>query len=132
MKKLMSLFVLVAVIGSISTSGQTTAYKMSERNTAFAQQMQKEFVDNAIRNMETADKMLQLSDLQKDEIVYIHLMYSKRTQILTDNGASAAEINQHTSNMMDMALNDYARVLNDTQKAMLNENREILKSKLLE
>lgn len=128
----MSLLTFITIIGLVNVFAQSVTYKMSERNAAFAQQMQKEFVDHSIQNMEDADKILQLSDAQKDEIVYINLMYAKRTQILTENGASPAEISQHKSNMMEMTLNDYNRVLNESQKTTLAKNREILLTRGIE
>ena len=122
MKKLIFIG-LSLILGLQFAHAQSYDINRTEKNKGYAQQLKQPYIDWAIQTMEDANKMLSLTEEQKDEVVYINLMYAKRMEILADKGTSPENLKQHKTDMVTMAVNDYSRVLNESQQAILNDKK---------
>lgn len=125
MKKLVFISLLVAISTQIAFS-QSYDINRSEKNKNFAQQLDQKYIDWSIKTMEEANTLLSLTDAQQDEIVYINLTFGKRMQILEEKGMAEEEFNNHKKDIISSSINSYERVLTESQKTTLNQNKEAL------
>lgn len=125
MKKIVFITLLFAMSTQIGFS-QSYDINRSEKNKNFAQQVDQKYIDWSIKTMEEANTLLALTDEQQDEIVYINLTFGKRMQILEEKGMSEEEFNKHKTDIITSSINSYERVLTESQKTTLNQNKEAL------
>lgn len=117
---------LIAFLGMQAGFAQSYDINRTEKNKGFAQQLSQPYVDWSVQTMERVNTFLNLTEDQKDEIVYINFMYAKRMQILAEKGSAPEEIKAHKKDMINFAFTDYERVLTDVQKSKLSENKEAI------
>lgn len=125
MKKIIFISLLFAMSTQIGFS-QSYDINRSEKNKSFAQQVDQKYIDWSIQSMEEANKLLALTDEQQDEIVYINLTFGKRMQILQDKGTPPEDFKKHKTDIITSAINTYPRVLDESQLAIFNENKDAL------
>lgn len=117
------LICLLSIAGTQVVFSQSYDINRSEKNKNIAQQLRQNYIDWSVQLMEDVNTLVDLTEDQKDAIVYFNLTFANRMQILEDKGITGEEFKKHKKDIVSSTLSNYERVLSESQLEVLNAHK---------